>query len=285
MKKGKWLIYFVLILAVAVMTIPFLWMLLTSFKTFEDSTKIPLQILPEQWILTNYTEILEVFPIAKWFMNSILAVVISLLAQVFLGSLAAYAFARLRFPGKKFLFMLMLSIMMIPEQIFIIPRYNTLAAVGLTNTRVALWIVRLFSVFAVFMMRQFILSVPRELDEAAMIDGCGYFRIYATIILPVLRAPIVSLAILSGLSTWKDMMWPLIVIRDRDKMPVVSGLSTLADYFANKYPQLMAGGVLCSIPVIIFFFVLQKYFVAGIDRKSTRLNSSHRGESRMPSSA
>ena len=135
MKKGKWLIYFVLILAVAVMTIPFLWMLLTSFKTFEDSTKIPLQILPEQWILTNYTEILEVFPIAKWFMNSILAVVISLLAQVFLGSLAAYAFARLRFPGKKFLFMLMLSIMMIPEQIFIIPRYNTLAAVGLTNTR------------------------------------------------------------------------------------------------------------------------------------------------------
>ena len=114
------------------------------------------------------------------------------------------------------------------------------------------------------MMRQFILSVPRELDEAAMIDGCGYFRIYATIILPVLRAPIVSLAILSGLSTWKDMMWPLIVIRDRDKMPVVSGLSTLADYFANKYPQLMAGGVLCSLPVIIFFFVLQKYFVAGI---------------------
>ena len=167
------------------------------------------------------------FPIAKWFMNSILAVVISLLAQVFLGSLAAYAFARLRFPGKKFLFMLMLSIMMIPEQIFIIPRYNTLAAVGLTNTRVALWIVRLFSVFAVFMMRQFILSVPRELDEAAMIDGCGYFRIYATIILPVLRAPIVSLAILSGLSTWKDMMWPLIVIRDRDKMPVVSGFPPL----------------------------------------------------------
>lgn len=142
-EKGKWLIYFVLILAVAVMTIPFLWMLLTSFKTFEDSTKIPLQILPEQWILTNYTEILEVFPIAKWFMNSILAVVISLLAQVFLGSLAAYAFARLRFPGK---------ISVYADAFdhddsgtdFIIPRYNTLAAVGLTNTRVALWIVRLF---------------------------------------------------------------------------------------------------------------------------------------------
>ena len=116
---------------------PVLWMLLTSFKTFEDSTKIPLQILPEQWILTNYTEILEVFPIAKWFMNSILAVVISLLAQVFLWARSLRtAFARLRFPGKKFLFLLMLSIMMIPEQIFIIPRYNTLAAVGLTNTRV-----------------------------------------------------------------------------------------------------------------------------------------------------
>lgn len=264
MRKGKWIVYLVLIVAVAVMVIPFLWMLLTSFKTFEDSTKIPLQILPEQWILTNYEEILSVFPILQWFMNSLLSVVVSIIGQVFLGSLAAYAFARLDFPGKEFLFMLCLSIMMIPEQIFIIPRYNTLAAVGLTNTRTALWIIRLFSVFSVFLMRQFILSVPRELDEAAMVDGCGYFRIYATIILPVLKAPVISLAILSGLTTWKDMMWPLIIIRDREKMPVVSGLSTLADYFANRFPHQMAGGVLCSVPVIIFFFILQKHFVAGI---------------------
>lgn len=264
MKNKRWMIYLVLIIAVAVMVIPFLWMLLTSFKTFEDSTKIPLQIMPEQWVLTNYQEILEVFPITKWFLNSVLSVGISIVGQVLLGSLAAYAFARLQFPGKEFLFMLCLSIMMIPEQIFIIPRYNTLAAVGLTNTRTALWIVRLFSVFAVFLMRQFILSVPKELDDAAMVDGCGYFQIYARIILPVLKAPVISLAILSGLTTWKDMMWPLIVIRDRDKMPVVSGLSTLADYFANRFPHQMAGGVLCSVPVIIFFFILQKYFVAGI---------------------
>lgn len=264
MRRKKWVIYLVLSIAVAVMVIPFVWMLLTSFKTFEDSTRIPLQILPEQWILTNYREILEVFPVAQWFLNSLLSVAISILGQVLLGSLAAYAFARLRFPGKEALFMLCLSIMMVPEQIFIIPRYNTLAAIGLTNTRTALWIVRLFSVFAVFLMRQFILSVPRELDEAAMMDGAGHFRIYATIILPVLKAPVVSLAILSGLTTWKDMMWPLIVIRDRDKVPVVSGLSTLADYFANRFPHQMAGGVLCSVPVILFFFILQKHFVAGI---------------------
>lgn len=264
MKKGKWIVYLVLLIAVAVMVVPFLWMLLTSFKTFEDATRIPLRILPEKWILTNYREILGVFPVLKWFINSLLSVAVSIIGQVFLGSLAAYSFARLRFPGKEVLFMLCLSIMMIPEQIFIIPRYNTLAAVGLTNTRTALWIIRLFSVFSVFLMRQFILSVPKELDEAAMVDGCGYFRIYATIILPVLKAPVVSLAILSGLTTWKDMMWPLIVIRDRDKMPVVSGLSTLADYFANRFPHQMAGGVLCSVPVILFFFVLQKHFVAGI---------------------
>lgn len=264
MKKRNWVIYLVLIIAVAVMVAPFLWMFLTSFKTFEDSTRIPPRIMPEKWVLTNYQEILAVFPVTQWFMNSMLSVAISIIGQVFLGSLAAYAFARLRFPGKEFLFMLCLSIMMIPEQIFIIPRYNTLAAVGLTNTRTALWIVRLFSVFSVFLMRQFILSVPNELDEAAMVDGAGYFRIYATILLPVLRAPVVSLAILSGLTTWKDMMWPLIVIRDRDKMPVVSGLSTLADYFANRFPHQMAGGVLCSVPVILFFFILQKHFVAGI---------------------
>jgi len=264
MKRKNWMIYLALSIAVAVMVVPFIWMLLTSFKTFEDSTRIPLQILPEKWVLTNYQEILEVFPVAQWFMNSLLSVVISIVGQVFLGSLAAYAFARLKFPGKEVLFLLCLSIMMIPEQIFIIPRYNTLSAMGLTNTRTALWIVRLFSVFAVFLMRQFILSVPNELDEAAMVDGAGHLRIYATIILPVLKAPVISLAILSGLTTWKDMMWPLIVIRDRDKMPVVSGLSTLADYFANRFPHQMAGGVLCSVPVIIFFFILQKHFVAGI---------------------
>ena len=264
MKRKNWMIYLALSIAVAVMVVPFIWMLLTSFKTFEDSTRIPLQILPEKWVLTNYQEILEVFPVAQWFMNSLLSVVISIVGQVFLGSLAAYAFARLKFPGKEVLFLLCLSIMMIPEQIFIIPRYNTLSAMGLTNTRTALWIVRLFSVFAVFLMRQFILSVPNELDEAAMVDGAGHLRIYATIILPVLKAPVISLAILSGLTTWKDMMWPLIVIRDRDKMPVVSGLSTLADYFANRFPHQMAAGVLCSVPVIIFFFILQKHFVAGI---------------------
>ena len=264
MKRKNWMIYLALSIAVAVMVVPFIWMLLTSFKTFEDSTRIPLQILPEKWVLTNYQEILEVFPVAQWFMNSLLSVVISIVGQVFLGSLAAYAFARLKFPGKEALFLLCLSIMMIPEQIFIIPRYNTLSAMGLTNTRTALWIVRLFSVFAVFLMRQFILSVPNELDEAAMVDGAGHLRIYATIILPVLKAPVISLAILSGLTTWKDMMWPLIVIRDRDKMPVVSGLSTLADYFANRFPHQMAGGVLCSVPVIILFFILQTHFVARI---------------------
>ena len=130
MKKGKWIVYFVLLIAVAVMVVPFLWMLLTSFKTFEDATRIPLRILPEKWILTNYREILGVFPVLKWFINSFLSVAVSIIGQVFLGSLAAYSFARLRFPGKEVLFMLCLSIMMIPEQIFIIPRYNTLAAVG-----------------------------------------------------------------------------------------------------------------------------------------------------------
>ena len=115
MKRKNWMIYLALSIAVAVMVVPFIWMLLTSFKTFEDSTRIPLQILPEKWVLTNYQEILEVFPVAQWFMNSLLSVVISIVGQVFLGSLAAYAFARLKFPEIEALFLLCLSIMMIPE--------------------------------------------------------------------------------------------------------------------------------------------------------------------------
>ena len=261
MKKGKWLIYFVLILAVAVMTIPFLWMLLTSFKTFEDSTKIPLQILPEQWILTNYTEILEVFPIAKWFMNSILAVVISLLAQVILGSLAAYAFARLRFPGKKFLFMLMLSIMMIPEQIFIIPRYNTLAAVGLTNTRVALWIVRLFSVFAVFMMRQFFMGVPKELNEAAAIDGAGPIRTFISIMLPMAKSTLASLAIIVFTYSWNDYFTTFIMINDTEKLTLPVGILSIKQPFSTGDNVVFAAVVLAILPVLIVFLIGQKWIV------------------------
>ena len=255
------MIYFVLILAVAVMTIPFLWKLLTSFKTFEDSTKIPLQILPEQWILTNYTEILEVFPIAKWFMNSILAVVISLLAQVFLGSLAAYAFARLRFPGKKFLFMLMLSIMMIPEQIFIIPRYNTLAAVGLTNTRVALWIVRLFSVFAVFMMRQFFMGVPKELNEAAALDGAGPIRTFVSIMLPMAKSTLTSLAIIVFTFSWNDYFTTFIMINDTKKLSLPVGILSIRQPFATGDNVEFAAVVLSVIPVLLVFIIGQKWIV------------------------
>lgn len=262
--KKKWAIYLLLLFPVTLSSFPFLWMILTSFKSFEETIRIPIQIFPSEWLLSNYTYVLETYPILKWYGNSLIMVLMVMLGQILLGSMAAYAFARLRFPFRNTIFMIFLSVMMVPQQIYLIPRYKMMIDWGLINTTVALWLPKIVSVFAVFFLRQFIKSLPKELDEAAKIDGCGYFRTFSSIILPLLKTPIISLAILSGLGVWKELMWPMMVIQESSKKPVIAGLAALADSCNGEYQYLMVAGVLGTIPVIILFFILQKQFVQGI---------------------
>lgn len=264
MKKIKWPVYTILLIAVAISVFPFIWMILTSFKSYDETVRIPIQIFPSEWLLSNYADVLEKYPIGQWYINSIVMIFIAIIGQIIFASLAAYGFARLRFPGRESIFIVFLALMMVPEQIFIIPRYQIISGWGLVNNQIALWLPKLFSVFAVFMLRQFMQTLPKDLDEAAKIDGCGFFRIYSMILMPLLKAPLTSLAIISGLGIWKDLMWPLIVIRDMEKKPVIAGLAVLADVFNNQYQYLMVGGVIGTLPVIIMFFILQKQFVTGI---------------------
>jgi multiple sugar transport system permease protein len=158
----------------------------------------------------------------------------------------------------------MLALMMVPGQIFIIPRFKLMVAFGLTDTLVGLVLPGLFNVFGVFLMRQFFSTIPRELDEAARIDGCGYFRIYWDVLLPLVKPALTTLAILAMLGTWKDLMWPLINNSSASKMTLAAGLAMLIGEHTTYYEQVMAGGIIAVIPIIVLFVIFQKQFVEGI---------------------
>lgn len=259
-----------LILCALIAIIPFIWMILTSLKTYAESISVPLVFLPESPQWQNFASVWNKFPILQLYFNTFIVMVISILAQILICSLAAYAFGRLEFPGKNFLFTLCLSMMMIPSQIFLVPHYDIMVSWRLNNTLTALWLPKTCNIFALFMLRQFFTSLPRDLDEAAQLDGCGWFRIYWNILLPLLKSPIAALCILTGLGTWKDLMWPLIINVDMDKLVLSAGLANLMGQNITNYPELMAGGVLAAAPMIIIFFFFQKQFVEGIAMSGTK---------------
>ena len=256
----------ILILASFVSFGPFVWMFLTSIKTFEETIKIPVQFFPEvpQWV--NYDIVSSKLNFPLLYLNTIIVTVLSIAGQLLIVTLCAYAFDRLNFPGKNVLFLGMLALMMVPGQIFIIPRFKLMVRMGLTNTLWGLVLPGLFSIFGVFMMRQFFSTLPRELDEAARIDGCSYFRIYWNVLLPLVKEGMVTLAIMTMLGTWKDLMWPLINNSRADKMTLAAGLAMLIGEHTTYYEQVMAGGMISVLPLIVMFVIFQKQFVEGIAR-------------------
>ena len=263
-KRSAPVVHLILIFCSLLTLLPFVWMILTSFKTYEESIRIPMIIFPSSWKFSNYREVLHKFPFVNFYTNTFMVMLAQVTGQLAICSLAAFAFARLRFPGKEIIFLLCLSVMMVPGQIFLIPQYSMMTAWRLTDTITALWLPRLFSVFGVFMLRQFFSVLPRELDDAAKIDGCGYFSIYCRVLLPLIKPALVSLGILIALSSWKDLMWPLIVNTSMRKQTLSAGLAYLIGEHTTIYPLVMAGGILAVLPMIVIFFIFQRYFIEGI---------------------
>lgn len=268
--KRKIVVHLFLIICSITTLVPFIWMILTALKTYAESIHIPMIFFPESLQWQNFVTVWNKFPILQLYINTFLVMATSIFSQIAVCSLAAYAFARLRFPGKNILFLLCLSMMMIPNQIFLIPHYDIMVAWKLNNTLTALWLPKAFNIFALFMLRQFFMSLPIDLDEAAKLNGCSRFRIYWNILLPLLKSPIVALCILTGLGAWKDLMWPLIINVDMKKMVISAGLANLVGQNLTNYPELMAGGVLAAAPMIILFFFFQKQFVEGIAISGTK---------------
>lgn len=272
-KTNRWnhiVIYTVLIVGAVVMIFPFIWMILTSFKSLSESLQFPPKIMPESWRLVNYKDVCEQLPFFNFFINTMLLIVFRILFAVTFSALAAFAFARMQFPGKNILFILVLMPMMVPSQIFVLPQYLFTSKIGLTNTIAALVLPGMASTFGIFLLRQFFFGIPDELEEAAILDGCNPGQVFARIMLPLVKPGLVSLAIFTALFAYKDLLWPLIVNTSVNKMPLSSGLAMLQGQYTTHYPQLMAGAVIAIIPMIVLFLIFQKQFVEGIATTGTK---------------
>jgi multiple sugar transport system permease protein len=246
-----------------VMVVPFVWQFLTSLKTLPHAVRIPPTIVPDgRW--SNYAQVFRLVPFGQQFLNTALMTAARTAGQLIFCSMAAYAFARLRFPGRGVLFGAFLSVLMVPPQLFVIPQYEIIAGLGWLNSLPALIVPGLFSAFGTFLLRQFFLGLPAELDEAARLDGANPLRIWWSIMLPLARPGLVALGILTALWSWNDFFWPLVVNNDPEKMTLSAGLASLQGQFTTDYPVLMAGSLLASLPVIAVFVVLQRQFVDGI---------------------
>ena len=260
----KLLIHIVLLLGLGITIFPFFWMVLTSFKTTGEAMQIPPTIFPKKFITVAYSQIVSSLPFARIYLNTILSTVITVLAQLVFCAMAGYAFARIKFPFKNTIFILLLSVLMVPGQIFLIPQYLIIQKMGLLDTIPALFIPNLFSAFGTFLMRQFFLSLPEELEEAAIIDGCSRYQIFWRIMLPLVKPGLVTLSIFTFKFAWNDFMWPLIVNTSPKNMIIGPALSTLQGQYTSQYPMQMAGAVLAVIPVIAVFFIFQKQFIEGV---------------------
>ena len=261
---NKALIYAALIAGSITMIFPFAWMLLTSFKTQAESMAIPPQILPSHWNFDNFFKALDSLPFWNLYLNTFLLIFFRVICAVVFSSMAGYAFAKLEFPCKNLLFGLVLMQMMLPSQIFIIPQYQMLAKMGLTNTIFALVFPGLVSAFGTFFLRQAYMGIPNEIAEAAYLDGCTKWQTFTKVLLPLTKSSIAALAIFTAVFAYADLMWPLICNTDLNMMTLSAGLSTLNGQYTTNFPVLMAGSLLAMIPMVILYLLFQKQFIEGI---------------------
>ena len=247
-------------------TVPFLWMVSTSLKDIDQVYEYPPAIIPDPVVWRNYIEAFRRIPFGRFFFNSAYISAAVVLGQLFTCSLAGYAFARLRFPGRDAIFIGYLATMMIPFAVLMIPLFITMRTFGWANTHYALIFPYLSTAFGTFLMRQFMLTLPRELEDAARIDGCSYFRLYWRIILPLTKPALATLGILTFMNIWNDFLWPLIIISSVQKKTLPLGLLMFQEQSAMKTPWhlVMAAATFSIVPILIVFTLGQKYYVQGI---------------------
>lgn len=262
--RGKFFIHLALLSGVGITLFPFLWMILTSFKTKGESMAIPPTVFPHDFVTQAYHTVLTTMPFFRVYLNTIISTLVTVVIQVAFCTMAAYAFARLTFPLKNFIFMLILSVLMVPGQIFLVPQYLIVQKLGLLDTIPALFLPNLFSAFGTFLMRQFFMSLPKELEEAALLDGCNRFQIFGKVMLPLVKPGIVALVIFTAKFAWNDFMWPLIVNTSPEKMTLGPAMASLSGAHLTDFPAQMAGSVLAVIPMIVLFFIFQKQFIEGV---------------------
>lgn len=258
-------VHIILISVVAAMLLPFIWMFLTSFKTVTESTSLnPFVVLPSEWQIQNYKAVMQNNNFLILYFNTFVMIAIRVVTGLLFSAMAAYAFARLEFPGRDFLFAVVLFQMMIPVQIFVVPQYLMVDALGMRNTLFALVFPGLVSAFGTFLLRQFFMGLPRSLEESAVLDGANIGQTFFTIMLPLAKSGLTALGIFTALFAFKDLMWPLIINSQMDKATLSSALSKIQGAYTVNYPQLMAASVLAIWPMVLIYILFQRQFIQGI---------------------
>ena len=261
---GPLVLHGALILGSVVMLLPFLWMLSTSLKTPAEVFTFPPIWIPSRLAWENYVTTVSVMPFGRFYLNSAIVTASVTVLQLLVSSLAAFAFARLRFPGRNGLFLLYLATLMIPFQVTMLPNFILIRYLGWYDTYQALILPPAFSAFSTFLLRQYFLGIPLDLDEAARIDGATSFRIWRQVILPLSGPVLAALAIFIALGTWNDFLWPLVITNSIEMRTLPVGLSTFQGQYNVQWHLLMAGSVIAMLPMLVVYIVGQNWFVRGI---------------------
>lgn len=263
--RAPWWLFFVLFLGMLLMVGPFVWMLLGAFKTNADFIRTTPTLLPEKWTLDNFSRLFSKQDFLRYFLNSAGIALVVTAANLLFCSMAGYALAKLRFAGHRPLMGLVLATLMVPGSVTLIPLFVLMSKLGLVNTYAAVTVPFLAGAFGVFLMRQFMFSVPDDLIDAARIDGAGEWRIFVRIVLPLLKPALAALAVFQFLATWNNFLWPLVALTDQSKYTLPVALATFA-IGQNKadYGLLMTGSLVLVLPVIVLFVLLQRHFTQSI---------------------
>jgi multiple sugar transport system permease protein len=253
----------VLLPLAALMLVPLAWMLLTSLSSLPETRRFP-PGLPGSLHWGNFARAWTQSPFGHWLLNSTVVSVSCVVSNLVLCSLAGYAFARIQFPGSRILFLGLLATLMVPFQVVMIPTLLIVKHLGMVDSLPALIVPNLVTPFGIYLLRQFFLSIPAELEEAALIDGAGRLRTLVSVLLPLMGPPLSTLAVLTFLSTWNDFLWPLVVTSSPETMTVQLGLATFQSAHFTDWPVLMAGTLMSQLPVLALFLAGQRYFVSSI---------------------
>lgn len=264
--------YAVLVLLALVFLTPLVWMAITSVKTYGDAQKIPPTFLPNPFSTYGYEQILgnTSNPVLRWFVNSMLAAALHSLLVLVTASMAAYALARLRFRGRAVSFALIVGTLFIPPTSLIIPNFVIADRLGWLDTLTVVIVPGAASAFGVFFLRQFFLSIPAELEEAAVLDGANHWQIFTKVLLPLSKPALATLAVLSFLTNWNDFLWPIYVLFSPERLTLPAGLGLLQGAYVSDYPVIMAGAVLASVPVLILFVAAQRHIIQGVSRSGLK---------------
>ena len=264
-KRARCIAYILLILISIAMLFPFFWMVRSAFMTNREIMTTPIQWLPSHYDLENFKKAFERAPFGKYFINSAIIVLINMVGCILSSSFIAFGFSRLRFPGRKLWFALLLSTMMIPQTVLMIPQFLIWQSVGAYNTFIPLTVPCFFgNAFNVFLVRQFYAGIPKEYDEAALVDGASYFTIYSKILVPMAKPVLCSVGVFTFMSTWNDFMGPLLYL-DKENLKTVSlALQNFMGQHNSEWNLMMALSTVITLPMIVVYLMAQRYFIEGI---------------------